>query len=201
MNISPEQDLMVKYFTSCKALKKLIKTEPITNFSWEIRRTFESIEAASTWEQKVLRRLKVVDDPRWFNQNAAGYIVPTAAGLRQISEFHKGKPKTAEHKAKIAAANKGKAFSPDHIENLRLSHIGINSGKDHPNWGKHLSKETKNKIGAANRGKPKNSPEFKERLRQNWLGANNPGRFPSDQTRKKMSEAHKGEKSYHFGSC
>lgn len=49
-------------------------------------------------------------------------------------------------------------------------------GNNHPNYGNHLSEETKNKIGAANKG-----------------------RHPSEKARKKMSERQKGEKNYFFG--
>jgi endogenous inhibitor of DNA gyrase (YacG/DUF329 family) len=53
------------------------------------------------------------------------------------------------------------------------------SGKNHPNYGKHLSEETKKKISDANKGE--NNPNY--------------GKRPSDKTRKKMSDAKKRRKS------
>ena len=61
-------------------------------------------------------------------------------------------------------------------------------GKNHPNYGKHPSEETKRKIGLGNKGK-KHSEEAKEKNRQAHLG-----KHPSEETRKKMSEKSKGRK-------
>lgn len=64
--------------------------------------------------------------------------------------------------------NKGKKMSKKFCENLSKA----NSGKNHPNWGKHLSKETRMKISKANVNKKK-----------------------SEKTKQKISKAKKGQRN------
>lgn len=65
----------------------------------------------------------------------------------KISKIHKGKPLSEEHKRKISLANSGKTMSEEARKKNSLAH----SGSNHPNWGKHLSNETRRRIGEANR--------------------------------------------------
>jgi hypothetical protein len=51
----------------------------------------------------------------------------------------------------------------------------INTGENHPNYGKHLSEETKNKIGDANRGRER-TPEWLEKLSKSHMGQISPNR-------------------------
>lgn len=59
---------------------------------------------------------------------------------------------------------------------LSKTHKGLLSGEKHPMFGKHLSEETKKKIGKSQKGK-----------------------HPTEETRRKMSESRRGEKNYMFG--
>lgn len=68
-------DLGVKYFTSSKVLKPKIKDNP-NNYIFEIRRTFQSIEAAVTWEHKVLTRMDLMNDPNWYNRSNSLSFLP-----------------------------------------------------------------------------------------------------------------------------
>lgn len=62
-------DLGNRYFTSSKIIKEMLKKEPVTNFVFEVRKIFPNDpERATYWERKVLRRLKVHKNERWFNQ-------------------------------------------------------------------------------------------------------------------------------------
>jgi hypothetical protein len=70
------------------------------------------------------------------------------------------------------------------------------SGKNHPLWSTHLSKETRKKISLAHKGM-KFSKEHKRKLSKNHAdlsGKNNPnyGKHPSKETRQKMSKSHIG---------
>jgi hypothetical protein len=189
LGLAPENDLMVKYFTSCQPLKRLIKKHGLTAFSWQIRRRFDTPQQAAVWEQKVLHRMKVLHDPKWFNQNVAGFIVPTAAGLKKISETHKGIPKSAEHKKKIADALRGKKKSAEHCANLSIGHKGLNSGDKHYLFGKHHTEEQKQKQRDKMKGKPSNlSEDGRKKLRELVSGDYNPGKNKSASTRLKMSE-------------
>lgn len=59
-------DLWIKYFTSSKRVKlfREIHGEPDVV---QVRQTFETAEEALVWEEKVLKRLKVLKDDRWLN--------------------------------------------------------------------------------------------------------------------------------------
>ena len=175
LGLSPEQDLMIHYFTSCKPLKKLIKKYGVSAFEWQIRRRFDIPEQAGVWEQKVLRRCKVLHDSRWFNQNIAGFIIPTPKGLKKISEFHKGKPKSEDHKKRISEALKGKVFTVQHIENLRKSLKGKNLGVNHYMFGKQRTAEQNQHQSEIMKGRP----------------AHNKGIPMSDEQKKRISETKK----------
>lgn len=60
-------DFFVKYFTSCKIIKDLIKECGIDNFVFEIRKTFKNASKAIDWERKVLRRCKVTQNTKFIN--------------------------------------------------------------------------------------------------------------------------------------
>src|SRR3990167_4404681 len=57
----------------------------------------------------------------------------------------------------------GRTLTPEHREKIRLSNIGKQAGVRHPNWGKHLSAETRKKIGDARRGRT-TSPGVRKRI-------------------------------------
>jgi hypothetical protein len=106
--VEPEQDLWHHYFTSSPKVQQLIEETGQDSFDVEIRQVFETREQAIAWETRVLRRCRVLEDDRWINQNVAGYIVPTEESRRKISEFHKDKPKSDEHKQNLSLSQKGK---------------------------------------------------------------------------------------------
>lgn len=115
---------------------------------------------------------------------------------KKISKAHKGKkikPFTKEHKEKIRNALKGKSFSEEHKENLRKNHANF-KGKNHPKFGKHLSDETKRKIGEKNKGKIL-SEETRQKISEKLKGENHPlyGKHHSEETRNKISESNKGK--------
>lgn len=96
----------------------------------------------------------------------------------------------------------GFKFSEESKEKMRKPHPTV-QGENHPNYGKHLSKETKIKIGNSNKGKIK-SEDIKIKLRERFSGKNNPmygihlvgeknGMFgikQSEESKRKMSENH-----------
>jgi hypothetical protein len=100
---------------------------------------------------------------------------------------------TEEHKKKLSEAhlgqipwNKGKTGlqvswlkGGNHSEETKLKLREALSGENHPNYGKHLSEETKEKISLANIGHQnflgkKHNKETREKLRLSHLGENNP---------------------------
>jgi len=173
--VDPEQDLWQHYFTSSPKVQQLIEETGRDSFDIEIRKVFETKEQAVDWETRVLRRCRVLEDDRWINQNVAGYIVPTEESRKKISDFHKGKSKSEEHKEKIRQGNLGKK-KPPRTEEYRALMSKLKSGENNAMYGKHHSEETKIKIGAlmSERIRGDNNPmrkvewteERKEHMRQ-----------------------------------
>jgi len=66
-NCHPD-DLWVKYFTSSSKVKTLRNNlgEPDVI---EVRKTFLTKEDALKWEERVLRKCRVLKDERWLNSN------------------------------------------------------------------------------------------------------------------------------------
>lgn len=148
----PHEDLWKQYFTSSSKIQQLIEETGVDSFDIEIRRVFESKEQAVLWETKVLRRCKVLEDDRWINQNVAGYIVPTQESRKKISDFHKGKAKSEEHREKIRQGNIGKK-KPPRTDEYKALMSTLKSGVNNPMYGKGCTPERAAKIGAANKGK------------------------------------------------
>ncbi len=153
--VDPQQDLWKHYFTSSPGVQKLIEETGADSFDVEVRKTFETKEQAVAWEAKVLRRCKVLHNSRWLNQNVAGYIVPTEESRKKISEYHKDKPKSEEHKQRIRIAQKGKPKKSTiyQSEEYRKKMSILKSGPGNAMYGKGCTPERAAKIGAANKGK------------------------------------------------
>ena len=174
--VNPEQDLWQHYFTSSPKVQQLIEETGRDSFDIEIRRVFETKEQAVAWETRVLRRCRVLEDDRWINQNVAGYIVPTEESRKKISDFHKGKAKSAEHKEKIRQGNIGKK-KPPRTDEYRALMSQLKSGKNNPRYGANVSEETRRRISEAKKGKQvahnkgvPMSEEQKQKLREAMSG-------------------------------
>jgi hypothetical protein len=151
--VDPEHDLWKQYFTSSPGVEKLIEETGVDSFDVEIRRVFETKEQASNWETRVLRRCRVLEDNRWINQNIAGYIVPTEESRKKISDYHKDKPKSNEHKQNLSNAQKGKPKNYVQTEEHKRKNSLANSGKNNPMYGPCTTERAAN-ISAAKKGKP-----------------------------------------------
>lgn len=149
-NCRPE-DLWVSYFTSSKYVKSFAKQYGKPDII-QIRKTFENKNKARLWEEKVLRKMKVVEKDNWLNKSnnksidlkfSTHYGEKNGMFGKKHSEESKIKMKrkfTEEHKAKLSAAKK-------------ISYIG--SGNNF--YGKKHSAESRLKmsIAAKNRKKVK----------------------------------------------
>ena len=155
LGLNPEDDLMIKYSTSSKDINDLIEQHGLEAFEWEVRRTFNTPEQATDWEKRVLKRCKVLENEKWFNGNIAGYILPTEKSRKKISEYHRGKAKSEEHKKNLSESQKGKPKkstvyqSDEYRQKMSLLKTGPNNGM----FGKGCTEERARKIGEANKGK------------------------------------------------
>lgn len=166
--VEAENDLWKEYFTSSKKIHTLLEETGQDSFEIEIRREFDTPEQAIAWEIKVLKRCNVLHDERWINANVAGYILPTEEIRAKISQFHKGKTKSKEHRKKISLANKGKEKRPL-TEHEKETLSQIMSGEGNPMYGKKHSAETLEKISAKLKGRPstqKGKPMSEEQKRK-----------------------------------
>lgn len=117
-------DLFTKYFSSSKVIKELIKKDGISAFHTEIRKTFNTQEAALLWEQRVLEKLKVITNNNWLNKGISGKSRPTIESIAKANETKKrryghlssvlkGRVLSEETRAKMSAARKRNPRSPN----------------------------------------------------------------------------------------
>jgi len=64
---SNPSDLWKTYFSSSKHVHKLIEEYGKDSFEYEIRKTFSNKDDCISWEQRVLKKLKVKTNPEWLN--------------------------------------------------------------------------------------------------------------------------------------
>lgn len=118
----------------------------------------------------------------YYKKKTMGFIkghIVTEEIRRKISEKKKGRKLSKEHAKKISEALKGRKFTDEWLRKI----VKANTGKKRTfvYWlGKHHTEESKRKIS------------------NGMLGKKHPhkGHPQTEATRKKISEAHKGEKSY-----
>ena len=129
-----------------------------------------------------------------------------------------------EAKQKMSESHRRENLSEETIQRMSESHKGIKqseeskrkisekmTGENHPMYGKHHSKETKENISEKLKGKmtgenhpfygKHHSKETKENISEKLKGENNPmyGKHRSEETKIKMSEAKKGENNPMYG--
>lgn len=154
LNRTPADDLWKHYTTSSENINNIIETEGKDAFDYEIRRTFDSVEEMANWETRVLTRSRVLErQDVWLNGNVAGKKVLTESGIKKISETHKDKPKTEEHRKKIKESNIGKNKGRKQTDEHRRKNSKANSGVNNPMYGP-CTKERAENISKAKKGKP-----------------------------------------------
>ena len=176
-NRTPAEDFWNHYTTSSENINNLIDEHGKDAFEYEIRRTFNSVEDMANWETRVLTRSRVLErQDRWMNGNVAGYKIVTEAGAKKISETHKDRPKSEEHKKNLSLSQKGnpkksKVYqSKEYRENMSK----LKSGPGNAMFGKGCSEERAANISAAKKAQQltaynKNMPmteEQKQKIRE-----------------------------------
>jgi len=113
-------DLWKSYFTSSKLVKKYILLYGNPDII-QVRKTFKCAYSAIAWEQKVLKKMNVLNDSRFLNKNIAGAILPNKC----VSYGMLGKHLSDQAKEKI----RQKAIGRKHTEKTRRKLSEIKTGK------------------------------------------------------------------------
>lgn len=189
-NCSPS-DLWVSYFTSSKTIKRLISLYGKDSFDVRVRRVFATKEDALVWEQKVLRRLKVLKREDWINSSIGTThrcAEPrTEEHKQKISKSHTGKKRTAEHCASMSGARKGISLSEE-------TKLKMRAKKQNLIW---ISSDEKNISKLINR---EVLPKFIQegwRIGRAYFANNTKLKGHTEESRLKMSEKKKGIKNSH----
>jgi len=139
---------------------------------------------------------------RLVNSTAGGdgILNPSKETRRKLHDSHVGKPngclgthRSEESRLKMSLAKKGKHFTKEHCQKIGLG-----------NKGKIISTDQRRKISEANKNRivsietRRKLGEFtRARLAQN--GHPMQGKHHSSESKRKMSESHKGEKHFNYG--
>jgi hypothetical protein len=148
-NRTPADDFWNHYTTSSENINDIIETEGKDAFEYEIRRTFNTVEEMANWETRVLTRSRVLErQDIWLNGNIAGYKIVTDAGAKKISDTHKDKPKTEEHKRNLSVSQKGKPKKSTvyQTKEYRENMSKLKSGKCNGRYGMPVEQSTRDKI-------------------------------------------------------
>lgn len=103
----------VDYTTSSKEINELLEIYSKEDFRFEIRKIFKTAEEARSWESRVLKKLKVSQNPSWVNQRDIISIAPMYGDDNPS--------RRPEVRDKISKAKKGKK-RPDASERMRTNH-------------------------------------------------------------------------------
>lgn len=173
---STPKDLWKTYFTSSKFVKQFREEygEPDVI---QIRKTFDCKHKCKLWEEKVLLKLKVVNQDKWLNQTDNKNFY----NKKELTEEHKNKirvsslgrkhkpdsilkmqkPKTLEHREKISMALKDRIFTEETKQKIKEKRkfqiftedtrkkLSLSSIGNTKRLGKKHSEETKQKMRAS----------------------------------------------------
>lgn len=123
----------------------------------QVRRTFCVPKRALVWEQKVLRRMRVLYNNKWLNKNASGAIELDERIRKLMSDAKKGCMWVHKdgHKTLIRKELLSSYLSDGYVR----GHGQKNSGSLNGMYGKQHTRATRQKISAARKGINTNTPE------------------------------------------
>ena len=140
-------------------------------------------------EQLYIEQFKTLWTEGGFNQTSGGQFYPrpeepfSPEVRKKLSESHKGKPLSEEHKKRSGEARRGKKKAP-HTEESKKK---ISESKKGKKLGSP-TEEHKKKISESKKGKPK-SEETRKKMSESFKG-----RIQTEETKRKISETMKAKK-------
>ena len=162
------EDLWVKYFTSSKVVKGLIKEYGSESFEIVSIKLHETKEDARNWEEIYLISVNAGYNEEYLNKHNGGGKNWTTAGC---SPHNLGIPMTDQAKNNLRIKKTGIEFSESHRKHISEGNIG-----------KKDSEETRKKKSEASLGVPK-SEEHKKHMSESQIGKHH-----SEEAKKHMSE-------------
>ena len=190
-------DLMVSYFTSSTEVKKMIEAHGLPDLI-EVRKQFKESITARLWENKVLRRMKVIDSVKWLNKTDNKAIQPMPGELNAMF----GKTGELSHRFGIKLSEETKKLIGKKSK-FKKGNMPFGFGEKMRQivTGRKHSPETKRKISTALAGR-EFTKEHKDNIKNNHhdcSGENNSffGKTHSAETKQKFSEQRKNKKWVH----
>lgn len=191
-NCHPDE-LLVNYFSSSKVVQKMINENILPDIV-EIRKTFKSPGKARIWENKVLRRLNVINDNKWINKTNNISIKPQPGKSNPMygrsGNKHPLFGKTLSEETRHKIGQKSRLKKGNMPEGFSEKMRKINTGRKH-------SEESKNKISKALEGRSftKKHKENISKNHANVSGQLNPmyGKKHSKALIKKWQKERKGK--------
>lgn len=177
-------DLWNPYTTSSKHVTAFVAEHGVPSVR-EIRRTFKNTIQARVWEERVLKRMKVVGNDRWLNKTDNKSIAP----LYGKDHPHYGKTGDAHH----CYGAKSPMKTQESRERTRQRMLAL--GNDH--WWSNpefISRNVASKSGSNHHMK---RPEVAEKVsgKNNWI-FQQPGAL--EKRRQQFVEMNKARKGLHY---
>ena len=175
----------LKYNRHCNGyLQSAYNKHGAESFEYRVLEVVTDVTTLVQREQHWIDRLNTCDEASGYNLvRQAEHRTHSIKTRIKMSASHTGKKFTAEHRAKIGKASKGRVLPPATVE-TRAKISAAGKGRKH-------STESRAKMSAAQKGRPGKpaSPETRAKL-----SAARKGKPKSAEHRAKMSAAHTGKK-------
>ena len=154
---------------------RAIRKYGIENFDIKIlAENIPTQEKVNEYEVFFIKRYKTLNIQDGYNVAEGGYNNPFAGKTEEEMEEFKRKMSEARKGQMIGENNPfyGKQHSQETKNKISKNHANV-SGKNNPNYGKHISENQKEKLRQINTGKIK-SKETKNKISSAMKGKNNP---------------------------
>ncbi|MBR1807695.1 MAG: GIY-YIG nuclease family protein [Selenomonadaceae bacterium] len=156
--IQPLKSRMKQHLGGKLYVDNAIRKHKPKNFRCEILKCCATKAELDAWERFFIAALKT-KSPLGYNLTDGGEGgMPCDETRKKHSDALRGRPKSPEHRAKLAESKIGKPLSIETIEKMSEAQ----SGEKNHNYGKPLASKTCSKISEANRG----NSVFKNLLRE-----------------------------------
>jgi NUMOD3 motif-containing protein len=178
-------DLWTEYFTSSKYVEKFVALYGPPDVIL-IDQTFDNALDAMTREQELQYKFNVRYNDDFLNKAVAGvWDHNDPEIIEKLSASRRGKKHTQEQKDKIGAAHKGRKIL--WADKISAAHKG-----------KKLSPEHVEKMAASKRGVKQSAETIRKRSLKLIGNKSRTGQVNSEETRRKMSEAHRRHPERHI---